>query len=76
MFTAAGGQTLGKMAFGIRIVDDAAADGRSISVKQALYRAVLTVPSVLMLGAGFVPALVGDERAVHDRLAHTRVVRA
>lgn len=76
MFTAAGGQTLGKMAFGIRIVDDAAADGRSISVKQAVYRAVLTVPSVLMLGAGFVPALVGDERAVHDRLAHTRVVRA
>jgi len=36
----------------------------------------LTVPSVLALGVGFVPALVGDERALHDRLAHTRVVRA
>ena len=76
MFTAAGGQTLGKMAFGIRVVgDDETTAGRSITVKQAVYRALLTVPSVLFLGAGFVPALVGDERALHDRLAHTRVVR-
>jgi uncharacterized RDD family membrane protein YckC len=74
MFTAAGGQTLGKMAFGIRVVGDDADGG--LTVKQAVYRSLLTLPSVLALGAGFVPALLGDERALHDRLAHTRVVRA
>jgi uncharacterized RDD family membrane protein YckC len=47
-----------------------------LTVRQALLRALLTVPSVLAAGAGFVQALVGDERAVHDRIAHTRVVRA
>jgi uncharacterized RDD family membrane protein YckC len=45
-------------------------------MRQAAYRSVLALPSVLALGAGFLPALVGDERALHDRLAHTRVVRA
>jgi uncharacterized RDD family membrane protein YckC len=74
MFTAAGGQTLGKMAFGLRVVGDDP-DG-ALTMKQAVYRSVLTLPSVLALGAGFLPALVGDERALHDRLAHTRVVRA
>jgi hypothetical protein len=39
-------------------------------------RALFTLPSVLVAGAGFLPALMGEERAVHDRLAHTRVVRA
>jgi uncharacterized RDD family membrane protein YckC len=77
LFTAASGQTLGKMVFGLRVVADEpdAGPGQQVSVKQALWRAVLTVPSVLALGAGFLPALMGDERAVHDRLAHTRVVR-
>jgi uncharacterized RDD family membrane protein YckC len=78
MFTAAGGQTIGKMITGIRVVPDGAGGDAagSLSVRQALYREVLTVPSVLMLGAGFVPGLVGERRALHDRLAHTRVVRA
>lgn len=78
MFTAAGGQTLGKMAFHIRVVgaDDPSGAWQAITVRQAVYRALLTVPSVLALGVGFVPALIGDERAIHDRLAHTRVVRA
>ena len=75
MFTAAGGQTLGKMAFGIRVVGDESSAG-DLTIKQAVYRSLLTLPSVLTLGAGFLPALFGDERAIHDRLAHTRVVRA
>ena len=75
MFTVAGGQTMGKMVAGIRVVDsDAALD--TLTLRQATYRALLTLPSVLLFGAGFVPALVGDERALHDRLTHTRVVRA
>jgi uncharacterized RDD family membrane protein YckC len=78
MFTAAGGQTLGKMALGIRVVADneGGSGSQPMSISQAAYRAVLTVPGVLALGAGFVPGLIGQELAVHDRLAHTRVVRA
>jgi uncharacterized RDD family membrane protein YckC len=75
LFTAAGGQTLGKMAAAIRVVGDDDGD-ETLTVGQAAARSVLAVPSVVVLGAGFVPALIGDERAVHDRLAHTRVVRA
>ncbi len=78
MFTAAGGQTVGKMLLGIRVVD-AGASGAGLaplSVRQALYREALTVPSVLLCGAGFLTVLTGDGRAVHDRLTQTRVVRA
>jgi uncharacterized RDD family membrane protein YckC len=78
MFTVAGGQTLGKMLAGIRVVDagvNGVAD-EPLSMRQAIYREVLSIPSVLLIGAGFVPALFGDERAVHDRIAATRVVRA
>lgn len=78
MFTAAGGQTIGKMAFGLRVVGDTAGriDFPALTLSQAAYRVMLSLPSVLALGVGFLPALVGSERAFHDRLAHTRVVRA
>lgn len=78
LFTAASGQTIGKMLTGIRVVD-AGAPGTGqdpVSVQQAMYRGLAAVPSVLALGAGFIPALFGDERAFHDRLTRTRVVRA
>jgi uncharacterized RDD family membrane protein YckC len=78
MFTAASGQTVGKMLTGLRVVDDGS-DGTAepvLTTRRAVYRALVMVPSVLALGAGFLPALVGDERALHDRIAHTRVVRA
>ena len=78
LFTAAGGQTLGKMAAGIRVVatsPDTGADER-LDIQRAAFRSVVTLPSVLALGAGFLPALVGERRAVHDRIAQTRVVRA
>jgi uncharacterized RDD family membrane protein YckC len=77
MFTAANGQTLGKMALGIRVVGtslEAAANGR-VTIPQAALRAVTALPSALALGLGFVPALLGGGLAVHDRIAHTRVVR-
>jgi uncharacterized RDD family membrane protein YckC len=78
MFNAAGGQTIGKMAVGLRVVREVTPfdAGGPVSFGQAMLRAVLTLPSVLIAGAGFLPALVGEERAVHDRLAHTRVIRA
>ena len=78
MFTAAGGQTMGKMLMSIRVVSDEADDAplHVLSTRQALLRALLTLPSVLAFGAGLLFVFVGDERALHDRLAHTRVVRA
>jgi uncharacterized RDD family membrane protein YckC len=76
MFTATNGQTVGKMAAGIRVVGDAHAAHDRVTLKQAVLRAVLTFPSVLVLGAGFFPALLGRGLALHDRFTHTRVVRA
>lgn len=73
LFTAAGGQTIGKMLCGIRVVGEAE---DVLPLRQAIYREVVALPSVLALGLGFFPALVGEERALHDRLAHTKVVRA
>ena len=77
-FTAAGGQSIGKMAAHIRVVpsDPNAWSGR-VPLGQSALRAVAYVVSALPAGLGFVPALIGSEkRALHDRLAHTRVVKA
>jgi uncharacterized RDD family membrane protein YckC len=76
MFTASGGQTVGKMALGLRVVDASADGGDRLTLGQAASRSVLVFPSIFTLGAGFVPALFGEHAAVHDRLTHTRVVRA
>lgn len=78
LFTAATGQTLGKMLVGIRVVA-LDADGTAaapLSPARACLRELIALPSMLMLGLGFWPALVGTERGLHDRLAATRVVRA
>jgi uncharacterized RDD family membrane protein YckC len=73
MFTAAGGQTVGKMLMHIRVVGESDEDGGHLSLEQAAWRAAL---SVIGLGLGWLPALFGSGLALHDRLAHTRVVRA
>jgi len=78
-FVAAGGQTIGKMAAGTRVVpaDPAAAVWDRVSFGQAVVRTGAYLLSLLPAGLGFLPGLVGDERrAFHDRLADTRVVRA
>jgi uncharacterized RDD family membrane protein YckC len=41
-----------------------------------MLRELLALPSTLALGAGLLPAFFGQQRALHDRMAHTRVVRA
>jgi uncharacterized RDD family membrane protein YckC len=78
-FVAAGGQTIGKMAAGTRVVpaDPASQAWERVSFGQAVIRALGYLASLLPAGLGFVPALVGrNRRALHDRLADTRVVRA
>ena len=79
LFTAAGGQTIGKMATRIRVVPEASVGGgpSKVSFSAALVRACACLGSVLALGAGFVPVLLSaDRRAFHDRVAETRVVAA
>jgi uncharacterized RDD family membrane protein YckC len=70
-FTAACGQTIGKMAAHIRVVSDDV----PLDPARAIRRTVVAAVSLLAFGAGFIPALVDPEhRALHDRLARTRVV--
>jgi uncharacterized RDD family membrane protein YckC len=78
-FVAAGGQTIGKMAAGIRVIpaDPGAPPSERVSFGQAVVRAAGYLASALPAGIGFLPAFFGQERrALHDRLADTRVVKA
>ena len=73
-FTGTTGQTLGKMALGLRVVDRA---GRPPGYLRALARALCGSAGILAAGAtlatvAFDPA----RRALHDRLFQTRVVRS
>lgn len=71
----AGGQTLGKMAMGIRVVaaDDAVPVDLGRSFLRTVGWAILAAPA----GLGFLTAVLSpDRRGLHDRWAGTRVVRA
>lgn len=72
MLTAVGGQTLGKMAFDLRVVGVR----ERLSVGRAILRTVALLAAALPAGLGLLPAILGPEkRGLHDRLADTRVVR-
>jgi uncharacterized RDD family membrane protein YckC len=72
-FTVAGGQTVGKMIMNLRVIG---ADGRPVDAASGMLRAVGWMLVPVTLGLSYVPALVtSDHRALHDRLAGTRVVR-
>ena len=71
----AGGQTLGKMAMGIRVVN--ADETRPLDLSRAMLRTLLWLVLAIPAGLGFLTALVtSDRRGLHDRVAGTRVVRA
>jgi uncharacterized RDD family membrane protein YckC len=77
LFTAAGGQTIGKMATGIRVVLDSRSALSRVPFGAAVVRAAAYLVSLLPAGLGFVPILFSaDGRTIHDRLSHTRVVKA
>jgi uncharacterized RDD family membrane protein YckC len=71
-FTAVGGQTIGKMAVGTCVITE---DGAAVGASRAMRRTCAGAVSFLLLGLGFLPAMFGTGRALHDRLAGTRVIR-
>ena len=71
--TVAGGQTFGKMVFGLRVVD---ATGQSVTFAQALARTCWGFLSVILGGIGIWWMLFdGKRRTAPDLLAGTRVFR-
>ncbi|MEO7134838.1 MAG: RDD family protein, partial [Vicinamibacterales bacterium] len=72
-FTVAGGQTIGKMALGLRVISD---DGRPIDAASGMLRALGCMLVPITVGLSYLPALfTSDHGALHDRLAGTRVVQ-
>jgi uncharacterized RDD family membrane protein YckC len=71
VFTAVGGQTIGKMATGIRVVGDSR---RGIDGVAAARRTLTALLSYATVGLAYLPGFFGDHRTLHDRLAGTRVV--
>lgn len=71
----AGGQTLGKMVAGIRVVPNER--DASLDLGHAFLRTLMWVVLAVPAGLGFLTALFSrDHRGLHDRFAGTRVVRA
>lgn len=71
-FVAAGGQTIGKMMTGLKVVSTG---GEPVDGGMAGVRAAGCLLSLLTAGLAYLPSFGSDGRAVHDRLAGTRVVR-
>jgi len=73
-FTLAGGQTIGKMATGLRVVPD---ESPRVAPWDAVQRALVEVASLVACGLPFLLALADPaRRGLHDRVARTRVVSA
>jgi uncharacterized RDD family membrane protein YckC len=70
----AGGQTLGKMATGIRVVGTESFG--TLDAGQAVTRTVVWMLLAVPAGLGFLTLFSPERRGLHDRLAGTRVVRA
>jgi len=69
----AGGQTLGKMAVGIKVVPDRSAS--SIDLGRAVVREAIWLLLAAPAGLGFLTIFGRGHRGLHDRFAGTRVVR-
>lgn len=74
-FTAASGQTIGKMMAGLRVVYGE--DGGRVPFGHTVLRSVAVLLCAIPAGLGFLPVFMDPERrGAHDRLAGTRVVPA
>lgn len=79
LFTAAGGQTIGKMTAGVRVVMDPEGEHpvARVTFQAALLRGIGYFLALLPAGIGLLPALLSsDGRGLHDHVAGTRVVKA
>jgi uncharacterized RDD family membrane protein YckC len=73
VFTATNGQTIGKMVTGIRVISDR---GERVDIGGAALRALAALLCVVLAGLPYLPVFVAkDRRALHDRLAGTRVIK-
>jgi uncharacterized RDD family membrane protein YckC len=71
-FTAASGQTIGKMVSGVRVVYG---DHGRVPFGHAVLRSVVVLACAIPFGLGLLPLFLdGARRGLHDRLAGTRVV--
>jgi uncharacterized RDD family membrane protein YckC len=72
-FTAAGGQTLGKMLTHIRVTGEG---GQRVDVAGAVLRAIGILLTIALLGIPYIAVFFSQHRrALHDRLAGTRVIK-
>lgn len=72
-FTVGGGQTIGKMMLRLRVIGD---DGRPVDAAGGVLRAAGCMLVPITLGLSYLPAIFTSEhRALHDRIAGTRVVQ-
>jgi uncharacterized RDD family membrane protein YckC len=69
----AGGQTLGKMVVGIKVVPDRSPS--SLDLGRAAIREGMWLLLAVPAGLGFLTVFSRDHRGLHDRFAGTRVVR-
>ena len=68
-----GGQTLGKMAVGIRVVTTGSRS--SLDLGRAFIRELAWIALAVPAGLGFLTVFTRGRRGLHDRFAGTRVVR-
>ena len=71
--TAAGGQTIGKMAMGLRVESGR---GTPVTFSGSCRRTAAYLVSILPIGLGLLCILMRRRRPLHDLLADTRVVKA
>lgn len=70
-FTAASGQSIGKMLTGLRVTSD---DGGRVPFGHAVLRSVIVLLCAVPAGLGLLPVLFDPHgRGLHDRMAGTRV---
>lgn len=68
-----GGQTLPMQTWKFRVIS---ADGKRVTLKQAIARYLFAVIGIFLFGCGILWALFDRERQfLHDRLAGTRIIR-
>ena len=70
--TTFGGQTIGKMLLGIRVV---LRDDKSVDCRAVLIRTAVAIVSIVPLGVGYLYIAFARKRALHDVVANTQVIR-